>query len=232
MNVKWSAWGIEYGGKIMYHYEFVSKKQRAPVKHDLIAIITEVQDLLRNEFTFRFDFIGSDKRNMVTYDPKTNIGFDFDVNIEVNDVECNFTAKDIKTKLILAFNKVARKYGYDHAENSTRVIRIKYIDCQNSKILHSCDFAIVNNYVDNNGYKHQEYIRYNKKQDSYSWVEQPRGYYMLPEKAEWIKNNGYQDEMKKLYLYIKNHNRDRQKHSRSLYAEAVHTICQRHGFYD
>lgn len=216
----------------MYHFEFVSKKQRAPVKHDLIAIITEAQEILRNEFMFRFDFIGSDKRNMVTYDPKTNIGFDFDVNIEVNDAGCNFTAKEIKSKLILAFNKVAHKYGYDHAENSTRVFTIKYKDRQNSKILHSCDFAIVNNYVDDKGYKHQDYIRFNSKQNSYFWAEQPKGYYMLSEKEEWIKSNGYQEEMRELYLFQKNHNCSQQKHSRSLYAEAVHTICQRHGFYD
>ena len=216
----------------MYHFEFVSKKQRAPIKHDLISIITEVQNLLRNEFTFRFDFVGSDKHNMVTYDPKSNIGFDFDVNIEVNDEECNFTAKEIKTKLILAFNKVAGKYGYDHAEDSTRVITIRYKDYKNSKILHSCDFAIVNSYVDSKGYEHQEYIRFNKKQNSYSWEEQAKGYYMLPEKAEWIKNNGYQDEMRELYLYKKNYNHDQYKHSRALYAESVHIICQRHGFYD
>lgn len=216
----------------MYHFEFVTENQRAPIKHDLIAIITEVQNLLGNEFTFRYDFVGSDKYNMVTYDPKTNIGFDFDVNIEVNDAEHNFTAKEIKTKLISAFNKVIHKYGYDHAENSTRVFKIKCKDRQNSKILHSCDFAIVNNYIDDTGYKRQEYIRYNPKQDSYSWAEQPKGYYMLPEKAEWIKNNGYQEEMRALYLKKKNYNRNRHKHSRSLYAEAVHIICQRHGFYD
>lgn len=216
----------------MYHFEFVTENQRAPIKHDLIAIINEVQNLLENEFTFRFDFVGSDKYNMVTYDPKTNIGFDFDVNIEVNDAECIFTAKEIKPKLISAFNEVIRNYGYDHAENSTRVIKIKYKDCQNSKILHSCDFAIVNNYVDDKGHKRQKYIRYNKKQNSYFWAEQPKGYYMLPEKAEWVKNNGYQEEMRALYLKKKNSNRDQHKHSRSLYAEAVHITCQKHGFYD
>lgn len=216
----------------MYHFEFVSKKQRAPIKKNLIAIITEVQDLIRDEFTFRFDFVGSDKRNMVTYDPKANIGFDFDINIEVNDGNENFSAKEIKTKLIDAFNKVARKYGYDYAENSTRVITIKVKDYQNSKILHSCDFAIVNNYTDNEGYDCQEYIRLNKMQNTYSWVEQPNGYYMLPEKAKWIQENGYQGELRNLYLDKKNRNSDLHKHSRILYAEAVHTICQRYGFYD
>ena len=184
----------------MYHYQFVSEKQLAPIKKDLIAIINEVQDLLRNEFTFRFDFVGSDMLNMVTYDPKTNIGFDFDVNIEINDKKCKFTAEEIKTKLIWAFNKVTRKYGYDNAEDSTSVITIKYKDRQNSKILHSCDIAIVNNYVDETGCERQEYIRFNKRQNTYSWVKRPKGYYMLPEKAEWIKENGYQEELRKLYL--------------------------------
>ncbi|MCH5264766.1 MAG: hypothetical protein J1F02_02625 [Lachnospiraceae bacterium] len=216
----------------MYHFEFVSKKQRAPIKKQLISIILEVQNLLRDEFTFRFDFVGSDKYNMVTHDPKTNIGFDFDINIEVNNEECNFTAKEIKTKLILAFNQVVPKYGYDHAEDSTRVITIKYKDRQNSKILHSCDFAIVNNYVDAKGYDRQKYIRFNKKQNTYSWAEQSKGYYMLSEKAEWIKEKGYHKEMKELYLDKKNHNRDRHKHSRALYAETIHTICQKYGFYD
>ena len=76
----------------MYRFEFVNKEQRAPIKNSLIVIITEVQDILRDEFTFRFDF---------------------DVNIEINDDECNFTAKEIKTKLISAFNKVTPTYGYD-----------------------------------------------------------------------------------------------------------------------
>lgn len=216
----------------MNHFKFVSKKQRAPIKNALIAIITEVQDLLRDEFTFRFDFVGSEKHNMVTCDPKTNIGFDFDVNIEINDDECNFTAKEIKTKLISAFNKVTCKYGYDSAEDSTRVITIKYKDCQNSKIRHSCDFAIVNNYVDDKGCDRQEYIRFNKKQNIYSWEEQSKGYYMLREKEKWIKNNGYQEEMRELYLNKKNHNRNHNKHSRALYAETVHVICQRYGIYD
>ena len=215
----------------MYHYQFVSEKQLAPIKKDLIAIINEAQDLLRNEFTFRFDFVGSDKYNMVTYDPKSNIGFDFDVNIEINDKKCKYTAKEIKTKLILAFNKVTHKYGYDNAEDSTSVITIKYKDRQNSKILHSCDIAIVNNYVDETGCDRQEYIRFNKNLNTYSWVKRPKGYYMLPEKAEWIKENGYQEEMRELYLDKKNHNCDQHKHSRSLYADAVHAICQRYGFY-
>ena len=71
--------------------------------------------------------------------------------------------------------KVICKYGYDHAENSTSVIAIKYKD-------------------------RQEYIRFDKKQNIYSWVKRKKGYYMLPEKAERVKENSYQEEMMELYL--------------------------------
>ena len=215
----------------MYHFEFVSKKKRAPFKKDLIAILNEVQNIVRNDFTFRYDFVGSDKRNMVTCDYKSNQGFDFDINIEINDEDNQFSAKEIKSKLMTALNKVASKYGYDSAEDSTRVITIKVKDTTNSKILHSCDFAIVNNYVDEDGNDRQQYIYYNKKQKSYYWEEQSDGYYMLPEKAEWIEENKLTSELRKIYLDKKNYNPD-QKHSRTLYAEAVHEVCQKYGYYD
>lgn len=215
----------------MYHFEFVSKKKRAPFKKELITILNEVQNIVREDFTFRYDFVGSDKRNMVTCDFKSNVGFDFDVNIEINDEDNRFSAKRIKTKLINALNKIAIKYGYDFAEDSTRVITIKVKDTQNSKILHSCDFAIVNNYIDEDGYERQEYIRFNKKNKSYYWEEQPDGYYMLPEKAEWVKDNELTSELEQVYLNKKNINLNH-KHSRALYAEAVHEICQKYGYYD
>lgn len=215
----------------MYHFEFVSKKKRAPFKKDLIAILNEVQNIVRNDFTFRYDFVGSDKRNMVTCDYKSNQGFDFDINIEINDENNQFSAKEIKSKIMTALNKVASKYGYDSAEDSTRVITIKVKDTTNSKILHSCDFAIVNNYVDEDGNDRQQYIYYNKKQKSYYWEEQSDGYYMLPEKVEWIEENKLTSELRKIYLDKKNYNPD-QKHSRTLYAEAVHEVCQKYGYYD
>lgn len=215
----------------MYHFEFVGKKERAPVKRELISIIRETQNLLRADFTFRFDFVGSDKHNTVTCDLKSNIGYDFDVNLEVNDNDCDYTPKEIRTKIIRALNQVAPKYGYAYAEDSTRVITIKLKDQKHSRIRHSCDFAIVNNYIDEDGHKRQEYIRFNKALNRYTWEEQSQGYYMLLEKEQRIKENRYHKELRDLYLDKKKHNRDLNKHSRSLYAEAVHEICQRHGFY-
>ena len=164
----------------MNNFQYVSRKQLSPVKQDLIQIIKSVQNQVRKDFTFRFDFVGSTQRNMATYNVGTNIGYDFDVNIQVNDDECKFSAKEIKTKIRLALDKVAFHYGYDNAEDSTRVITIKVKDRKNSKILHSCDFAIVNDYVDDNGSECQEYIHFNKKKKTYTWQEQPQGFYLLP----------------------------------------------------
>ena len=196
----------------MHNFNYVSKKQLSLTKSELISIINTVQDLLREDFTFQYYFVGSVKNNMVTYNAGTNIGFDFDVNIEVNDDDCNFSPKEIKEKLKNALDHVVLKYEYDYAENSTRVLTIKFKDRQHSKIIHSCDFAIVNNYCDKNGVPKQEYIRYSKSLQSYSWVEQSNGYYMLPNKVAWIKDNGYWNETRALYLHKKNYNNDYNKH--------------------
>lgn len=216
----------------MKNFKYVTVEQLSPVKKDLVQIIHSVQNQIRQDFTFQFYFVGSVERNMVTYDVKSNIGFDFDVNIHVNDDECRFSAKEIKTKIRLALNKVAPHYGYDNAEDSTRVLTIKVKDKQNSRILHSCDFAIVNDYVDDYGNKCQEYIHFHKRKNRYSWQEQPKGFYLLDEKAEWIKDCGFWQDVRDLYLDKKNHNSDQHKHSRSIYAETIHEICQKYGYYD
>ena len=216
----------------MNNFQYVSRKQLSPVKKDLIQIINAVQDQVRNDFTFRFYFVGSVKRNMVTYVVGTNIGYDFDVNIHVNDDECKFSAKEIKTKIRLALNMVVCSHGYDNAEDSTRVITIKVKDRKNSKVLHSCDFAIVNDFVDDNGNECQEYIHFNKKKKTYTWQEQPQGFYLLEEKAEWIKDCGYWKKVRDLYLDKKNHNNNPHKHSRSIYAETIQEICQKYGYYN
>ncbi len=215
----------------MYHFQYVTKAEAAPVKATLISIIHSVQDILRDEFTFRYDFIGSSSRNMITYDPRSNIGYDFDVNIEVNDEDENYSANEIKQKLMAAFNRVIIKYGYKHCEDSTRVITIKFVDEINSRIVHSCDFAIVNHYENDDGSIGQQYIRFNKRHGTYTWENQPKPY-EIEKKAEWLKHQGVWDDVLVRYLEKKNQNQDLEKHSRALYAETIHEICQRYGYYD
>ena len=214
----------------MNNFQYVTKKQLSPVKKELIQIINSVQNEVRHEFTFQYIFVGSTEYNMVTYDVGTNVGYDFDVNMQVNTKKCNLSAKEIKTKIRKALDKIAPCFGYDNAEDSTRVITIKFKDRKSSKIVHSCDFAIVNDYTSDKGITRQKYIHFDKRQNSYSWQEQPNEFYLLKEKVEWIKNNGYWNEVKELYIKKKNLNNDYNKHSRSIFAETIYEICQKHGY--
>ncbi len=216
----------------MKNYEYVTKVQANPIKKELITIIGLVQKEVRSEFTFSYQFIGSSKRNMITYDPKSNVGYDFDVNIIVNDYNNRYSPKKIRNILKNAFDKYVKDFCYDYGEDRKRVITIKVKDKINSKILYSCDFAVVNDYIDNNGNKCQKIIFYNKKQNKYVWQEQPRGFYDINQKIDWCKENNLWKEVRSLYIIKKNTNTDNSKKSRSIFAETVNIICQRYGYYD
>ncbi|MDY4078594.1 MAG: hypothetical protein SOY42_07410 [Clostridium sp.] len=208
----------------MYNFEYVSPQKYKPVKKELIKLINLVQDEVREYFTFDFRFIGSSSRNMITCDKTSNIGYDFDVNLIINDENNEFTAKEIKKILMNAFNKHKDKFKYNKIEDSKRVITIKVVDHKNSKILHSCDFAVVNYYIDDDGNEWQEFIFHNKKQNSYEWQEQKESFYLLPDKINWLKKMGLWQNVRNYYLEKKNKNTNPNKKSRSLYAEAVNDI--------
>lgn len=216
----------------MHDFEYVSKKEWKPIRDNLIKIIHNLQDEVRDKFTFQFHFVGSSKRNMITRDRKSNKGFDFDVNIEVNDPNENYSAKEIRNILRTGLDKVNHPYGYslfgyDNTEDSTRVLTIKVKDSANSRISHSCDFCIIYNCSDGQ----QQYIRFNKKQNCYSWQYQPKGYYELPAKIEWIKKHKLWQQVIDNYIDKKNANTDGDKKSRSIFAETIHQICQQNGYY-
>lgn len=133
----------------MYHYEYVTRKEAEPYRKEFQDIIHKTQDVLRDRFTFSYQFIGSSSRDMITYDPTTNKGFDFDVNLEVNDDEECFSAEEIKTSIIDAINQVTYRSSFAPCEDSTRVITLKKRNYYPiPKVEYSCDFAIVHNYVD------------------------------------------------------------------------------------
>ena len=81
-----------------HDFKFISKHspQVKSAYSDLMEIISLVHDDLRKQYTFQHKPVGSYSRNMITYDAKSNIGFDFDINIYPNDEENRFTAKQIK----------------------------------------------------------------------------------------------------------------------------------------
>lgn len=210
----------------MHDFRYVTKKQAQPIKDELYQILYMVQDLVRDNFTFSFTPIGSSSRNMITCDAKSNIGFDFDINIEVNDDNEDFEPKEIRTIIRTAIDRVAPRYGYKNCEDSTRVLTIKKVDTSPSRIIHSCDFAIVYNCGDGR----QQYIRFNKDNNYYFWEYQGKGFVGLEKKMDWLKRENLWGELQDYYIYKKNCNDNPDKHSRSIFAESINEMCQKNGY--
>lgn len=207
----------------MHDFVYVTKASAQPVKNKLIKIIHEVQDIARPYFTFQFRPVGSSSRNMITYDRKSNIGFDFDFDLEINDDEENYTPEEIRHIMRNAIDQVATRYGYNHCVDSTRVLKIKKVNTITSRILHSCDFAIVYNCGDGR----QQYIRFNKDHNNYTWEYQRKGFKRLENKITWLKANGYWGELQDYYIDKKNRNNNPDKHSRSIFAESINEMYQK-----
>ena len=210
----------------MHDFRYVTKNEAKPVKEELYQLLYEVQDLVREHFTFKFTPIGSSSRNMITYDAKSNIGFDFDINIEVNDDDQNFGPDEIRTKIRNAINCVACRYGYKNCEDSTRVLTIKKVNTFSSRIIHSCDFAIVYNCKDGS----QRYIRFNKDNNYYSWEYQGKGFIGLNKRIDWLKKEKLWNELLDYYILKKNKNDNPDIHSRSIFAESINEMCQKKGY--
>ena len=210
----------------MHDFRYVTKKQAQPIKDELYQILYMVQDLVRDNFTFSFTPIGSSSRNMITCDAKSNIGFDFDINIEVNDDNEDFEPKEIRTIIRTAIDRVAPRYGYKNCEDSTRVLTIKKVDTSHSRIIHSCDFAIVYKCGDGR----QQYIRFNKDNNYYFWEYQGKGFVGLEKKMDWLKRENLWGELQDYYIYKKNCNDNPDKHSRSIFAESINEMCQKNGY--
>lgn len=207
-------------------YEFISKTRVQPVKEMLDGIIRKVQTELRKEgITFQPALVGSAGRNLVTGVVSGNSGFDFDYNLILK--KCSFNEpEDIKDIFIRTINKVIKGTAYSNAENKTQVITIKVVDKKNSKILHSCDFAIVNEYDDGNDF-YQEILIKNKNNNTYVWNKRPfaKNY---SSKISNIISNGLWPELKEEYLKLKNKNNDPEKKSFSLYFEALNNVYNKY----
>lgn len=212
-----------------HDFRFISK--HAPevrnAYDELMELLSLVHKDMRKRYTFQHKFVGSYSRNMMTWDIKSKCGPDFDVNIYPNYDEERYSAEEIKRWFRESLNKFCKRFGYDFAEDSTRVLTIKVKDRKNSAIVFSVDFAFVRDYEED-GYDCQEYIHFNKKQNSYYWAQRGEGFYQVPEQFEWLVKNGYKQELlNEWYIPMKNNNSDPNKHSCSLLAEAVNA-CYRY----
>ena len=70
-------------------------------------------------------------------------------------------------------------------------------------------------------------LGFNKNTQEYSWQMQCKGY-SLSKKEAYIKNNKLTNELREIYLNKKNFNKNPNKKSKVLYAEAVNELYNAH----
>jgi hypothetical protein len=209
--------------RILDMYEFVPKSELKPVKAKIDSIIRKLQLLIKQDgVTFESIIVGSAKKHLVTRIVDGNKGFDFDYNFSLKKCPDDLSPKDIKTLFINKLNIVLKDSRYKNAENNTQAMTIKVIDSKNSKVFHSCDFAIVNDYEEE-GEFFQEILIFNKLNGTYFWNKRPFGK-NYSSKLSNLLSNGLWFELKEEYLHLKNTNNDSEKKSYQLYLEAINNV--------
>jgi len=207
-------------------YEYVPKAELQPVKEQIEKIIRDLHTGLREEkVTFEVNLIGSGGKNLVTRVVDGNTGFDFDYNFVIqkdNDLD----AKDLRLLFVHKLGEIIANTRYSNVSNGKQSFTIRVVDKLKSQIIHGCDFAIVNEYVDDqNSFRQEILVQY--ANNLYHWEEKQisKNY---TTKVSNLKANGLWNEVRDEYLKIKNNNGDENKKSYSMYYEAVNNVYGRY----
>lgn len=206
-------------------YVYVSKKEYAPYKREIENIIGHAQRIMKKKYntTFQYKLIGSAGRHLVTKIKNGNKGYDFDYNLILQKSDLWNNPKKLKKQFVDAFCEAIKGTPYSFPEDSTSSITIKVIDKKNSKIIRSCDLAIIY-YIDDDepdeGYK---YLK-NWKNGNYSF-EQRKLSVNINAKLDEIKEyeNGW-NIVREEYIKLKNRNKDTNKKSFILYMESINNV--------
>ena len=226
-------------------FEFVPENEYRPVMSAVCSAVEEVRKIIWAEEGISFDwgFVGSANRQgmtLITREVGGNRGYDFDVNFFLKHPANRFWKADYCRNIFLqALDRVFNNIGYQHPEDRTSVIRVKFLDKRNRTIEHSCDFAIFQETENRNGDVELKYAR--KADDgSYSWssrggsnnAAQAKLSLLMDEASEMLDDEGLQilskqqvvSLLKDEYLVVKNANRDEEKCSFQLFNEAVANV--------
>ncbi|XMB72005.1 hypothetical protein RJI07_07845 [Mycoplasmatota bacterium WC30] len=207
-------------------YEFVTKVELKLAKEQIDKIIRDLHKSLRSEgVTFDVKLIGSGGKNLVTKVVGGNTGFDFDYNF-VMQKDADLNPKDLRLLFVRKLGEIISNSQYKEVSNGKQSFTIKVVDKKKSQIKHGCDFATVNECIDDqNNYRQEILVQHSN--NLYSWQDKPisKNY---TKKVSNLKANGLWNEVREEYLKIKNNNRDENKKSYTMYYEAVNNVYSRY----
>lgn len=208
-------------------YEYVKRNEYQSIRLELERIIQKTHQYMRKEYnlTFQHKLIGSGSKHLVTRIKGGNKGFDFDYNFIIpHPGEGYYWKADvIKSQFTEALKFALKGTKYSNPNDSTSAITIKVVDRNNSRILHSCDFAIIY-YSEDDDFNGYYYLKNWKKHGRYSF-EQRLASSNVNEKLDYILSfqNGW-NIIREEYLKLKNANKDINKKSFVLYLETINNV--------
>lgn len=207
--------------KDMREFEYVSKSEWKPIWNEWRGILEEVGEITAEQgLDFEPRLIGSANRHLVTREIGGNKGFDLDVNLVIPELPNHgkHLGKIVFDILMRSLNEVLGNSRYSPAEGSTSVFTIKCKDPENSRIIHSVDLAVM--FYDEYGDAYA--LCYYKDNGGHGF--QRRFFEDVRDKESWVKNNVYWNEVRDMYLDLKNKNPDLNKHSRHIYYETINNL--------
>ena len=152
-------------------YEYVNKRELTLGREEVEKIIRKVQCIMKKRYntTFQYALIGSAKRHLVTKIKNGNKGYDYDYNLIIQKSDQWYNPKKLKQQFMTAFSEAVKGTSYKLPEDSTSCITIKVVDKNNSRIIRSCDFAIIY-YIDDKKDDGYRYLK-NWKNGRYSFED-------------------------------------------------------------
>ncbi|MFA7157315.1 MAG: hypothetical protein WC123_06475 [Bacilli bacterium] len=182
-------------------------------------IIINVQDQLREYFTFSFNIVGSGKSKLIMTDSNGKADLDYNIVIQRCNQEFINDPKNIKNLFMQALNNIAPQYELKKISDSKSVITT-YCGKQDG-INFSFDIAIL---IDGNDGFIYKLVADKSDTIRYIWNKVPKSK-DFDYKYVYLKQNGYWADIKKIYEIKKNDN-PTEKPSFSLLIETINEIIQ------
>lgn len=211
-------------------YEYVENVIIKPYRSVCANILTSLRDKLYQECEIDLEFIliGSGAKNMVT---RNGDGpFDLDYNLIIKSAPENYwnDMKTLKEKIRTILNSIVRDTSFSDGKDSTSVITsiLHFNDSPEKEF--SFDIAIMKKNEEGN-YERLMHIkdRYgNSNNDQYIWRETPNSK-NIKNKEKLLKNNGFWNEARDLYLNKKNmylSRMDKEHTSSVVYIETINEV--------
>lgn len=208
----------DYKGRV---FEYVRNDEASKIKSDISFLIRELQKSLKEEgVTFNPVLVGPSKENFVTREVNGTTGIDIHYNLLLQKYP-DKTAKQLRMLFLSTINNILKNKGFKNTINNYQSITVLMPDRIEKEVIHSIDFAIV---IDKK--EQQDILIYDRKNSEY-FFETRESINLLDELTYDIKNNGLWEDLRDLYLNMKNYNDNKDIRTFEIYKEAIKNIMKK-----